>query len=866
MDLDALGLNSTFESTELQGSYEPLVDRVDTSDIEGPEDFTMNMTYWMTADLPLAKIKSRKEAKGKGRMQETRMDAMHEEDDHVIVEEDPRDHKQGNSTTASPTKRANGTTDERTHSTPASERSMENDEKVRSFLSALPDTDMEGAIAGTPLHMPKQSFLQVPQSSPPKARSMQPTVEDYDTPRKPTQETVIRHTSPFVQRPEDESLRDQIAHLQAQLQQQELASRTRITELETISAYTQSELEGARADNYKQKENVANLEKRVEQEKTTASKALSSAEDRLRIREAALDAKMLEFGEEIRLQNLAKLENQRKDFDGQLEALITSKQSIEQAAESEARTLAQVRAELEALRQSSERQLQVELLKQGKEQEAREGRLAKEHAMLSGQLLSVQARANNLQAELGKAIADAKSFREDAESKEAVRNAATAEIRVHTARISDLETSLQATKFELECAQADVAAKQQLFRTNLELNSRIRTLQADLHLHPSTSIARTQQDTRATELDGRISALQSQLESARADISAKDHKLVRGFDSQEELQRRINTAQGRIEGLEQTVDMLRQQLAEAHRDAARIRANVEQYEHDLEDANDRLRDARAEADRRVADMEQKLSKTKDMKADAERKFKVLQSQRDDLVEGHEAILDDLRDKAENSVQRAGALLEQERTEKTRIIKDLQRARDDLEELRADAAQKLADQERSDASVTPVLSSDVNDQDAEITSLRDIIRKQVAEMKTLKIQTNSLRKDNRKLKAAIESQYESNATITNLRDEIHTLRGENISLRSSLEDQEAINTAMDEKLASMLSKLMKEKAKSVVGRRDGQWQDSVGQVQNEKELLGRVLLRQWGREELGIADEKQGERQAYQYRYLKKERT
>jgi myosin protein heavy chain len=265
-------------------------------------------------------------------------------------------------------------------------------------------------------------------------------------------------------------------------------------------------------------------------------------------------------------------------------------------------------------------------------------------------------------------------------------------------------------------------------------------------------------------------------------------------------------------------------------------------------------------------MEQKLSKTKDMKADAERKFKVLQSQRDDLVEGHEAILDDLRDKAENSVQRAGALLEQERTEKTRIIKDLQRARDDLEELRADATQKLADQERSDASVTPVLSSDVNDQDTEITSLRDIIRKQVAEMKTLKIQTNSLRKDNRKLKAAIESQYESNATITNLRDEIHTLRGENISLRSSLEDQEAINTAMDEKLASMLSKLMKEKAKSVVGRRDGQWQDSVGQVQNEKELLGRVLLRQWGREELGIADEKQGERQAYQYRYLKKERT
>jgi myosin protein heavy chain len=265
-------------------------------------------------------------------------------------------------------------------------------------------------------------------------------------------------------------------------------------------------------------------------------------------------------------------------------------------------------------------------------------------------------------------------------------------------------------------------------------------------------------------------------------------------------------------------------------------------------------------------MEQKLSNTKDMKADAERKFKVLQSQRNDMVEGHETMLDDVRDKAEDSVRRAGALLDQERTEKKRVIKDLQRARDDLEKLRIDAAQKLADQERSDDNVTSVISSDVNDQDNEITSLRDVIRKQVAEMKTLRNQTNTLRKDNKKLKAATESQYELNATITNLRDEINTLRGENTSLRSSLEDQEAINTAMDEKLASMLSKLMKEKAKSVVSRRDGQWQDSVGQVQNEKELLGRVLLRQWGREELGITDEKQGERQPYQYRYLKRERT
>jgi hypothetical protein len=77
--------------------------------------------------------------------------------------------------------------------------------------------------------------------------------------------------------------------------------------------------------------------------------------------------------------------------------------------------------------------------------------------------------------------------------------------------------------------------------------------------------------------------------------------------------------------------------------------------------------------------------------------------------------------------------------------------------------------------------------------------------------------------------------------------------------------MDEKLAALLSKVMKDRAKTVVGKRDGQWQESVGQVASDRELLGRALMRQWGREETGVADEKHGERQTYGYQYVKRER-
>lgn len=93
---------------------------MDTSEIEGPEDFTMNMTYWMTADLPLAQIKSRKEAKGI--LQETRMDVMQEEGavqenteeaGCAVAKGTPPTRQDGNSNSASPTRRAHGTTDER---------------------------------------------------------------------------------------------------------------------------------------------------------------------------------------------------------------------------------------------------------------------------------------------------------------------------------------------------------------------------------------------------------------------------------------------------------------------------------------------------------------------------------------------------------------------------------------------------------------------------------------------------------------------------------------------------------------------------------------------------------------------------------
>jgi len=906
MDLDALGLNSTFESTELDNSHRPPVDHVDTSEIEGPEDFTMNMTYWMTADLPLAQIKSRKEAKTKRPV--IRMDAMQEDSEGQVArnatdrptQDRNEQRRDDRSRTASPTRRPNGTTGERVHSKPPSERSMENEEKVRSFLSNLPDTEMDGAITGTPLHVPRHSFLQVPRSSPPKARSLQPTVEDYDTPRKPTAETVIRHTSAIIDTSEQDAARNKIMELQSQLEQQESKSRSRITELETLLSYTRSDLESARTDNYRQKERVSSLEKSMAQQTADHQASRAAADSDLKARENALETKMQEFGEEMRIQNLAKLETMVEEFERQRKALEESKQRLTEEVKSKTLGLEEAQKELANARRLHEQELQDLNKAQLRQPEDRDD-ADKERLMLAEQLSSVQARAQALQSSLESATSEARAAREDAENK----------ARGHATRITELEAHLSTARFEVQCAEADMAAKKQLFQTNLDLSSRLRTLQSELETARRGSAGQEQGEHRTADLEARIrdleseitslrsqleststplqsdndqarhiadlerniQSLQSQLQSAKHDLATKDEQLSQYMEAQEHNEQRLNTSLGRIQSLEAGMTSLRQQLAEAHRDVAKARADAERVEHDLEDANDRLHDARAEADRRVTDLDRKLAKMKEMKAEAEAKYKELRAQHEDLKEGHEAMTHDTRDKAEDAVRKAASLLDQERSERKRLQKELRKTRQECDDLLArrslhptsfdddddDESSTIAAQEDAQSKQPPPASS------AELASVRTALVAQTAETASLKSTLASLRKEVKSLRRPSDSQ-------------LALLQKQNADLQAQLAHQkaehEALDAAMDEKLAGLLSGLVKEKARSVVGVRDGQWEERVKGLVGERELLGRVVMRQWGREEMGAGagagagEERDGEargKQRYGYKFVKREK-
>ncbi|KAH6638998.1 hypothetical protein C7974DRAFT_448827 [Boeremia exigua] len=711
MDLDALGLDSTFESAALEGSFEPRVDRVATSDVEGPDDFTMNMTYWMTADLPPPAAVSRN-------------------------------------------KRRRGSPPARATDTSASERSMPNEEKVRSFLSALPDaapasappTPRAPAPASSPLRAPRPSTLQVPRPSPPKARSLQATVEDCDAPRKPIQRPVVR-PSPAA--------RDD----------------TRVTELETILAYTRNELEAARSENYTHKDAVARLERASEEHRASQDASAATANSRLRAVEDAHAVSLQQLEEKLRGDHARALQAQQEH--------LTQTSGVERTE-------------------------------------------------LQNKLALLQIRADTLQADLARATAEAVAARADshriASLETQLRDAQAARADDHHSRIATLEAQLQDAQFSLECSQADVAAKAQLFQTNIDLNASLRTLRGELE---TQRIALTD---RGSKVDS-TSAVDEQLQ---AELTAKNQIIAQHAAERDDLERQLSTAQGRTISLETSLTTLRTQLADAHRESGSARTDAERLSQDVRDANERLIDAHAETERRVAEIEKKLTRTKDLKAEAETKFRELKSQHDDLIECHAAMLEDVRDKAEDAVRKTGALLAQERKEKSRLRKDVARLHSELDALRAEPTRTPP----ADADPTP--PADPND-----AALRALAESHAAALKALKA-----------------SHASDTAALVRSHDAaLHALQSR---LDAQAADHAAVNAALDEQLSHLLSKLMKERARHVVGRRDGQWEEVQRGAAGEKELLGKVLMRQWGREECGVGG-KEGGKQVFEYQYVKRER-
>lgn len=82
--------------------------------------------------------------------------------------------------------------------------------------------------------------------------------------------------------------------------------------------------------------------------------------------------------------------------------------------------------------------------------------------------------------------------------------------------------------------------------------------------------------------------------------------------------------------------------------------------------------------------------------------------------------------------------------------------------------------------------------------------------------------------------------------VATVTAERDALQTELNNLESVNTALDAKVSSVLSK------------REKYWKGKLDEAKRERELMARTLMHQWGRQEAGV-----GAPQMYVYKYGKK---
>lgn len=233
VNFNALPDNASDASSLLGMDHKVSLDVIRTDDIDGPTDFTQNMELWMRGELPL---KSHGE------------DILNEHSDKVTdgkyaeiisekLEGDTTNHR-SEEDDALPSR-----------SRTSSLSSLEQQEKVLSYLETLADAEIPDIRVESP-----KTFHTVKS-----ARSLQPTVEDSDTPRKSSAGTAFRHSSQPPETPHKD-VSSRVTELEEELRRQTEEAECALAKLKLQLSSTRAELDQALAKMQLQQRQVESLE------------------------------------------------------------------------------------------------------------------------------------------------------------------------------------------------------------------------------------------------------------------------------------------------------------------------------------------------------------------------------------------------------------------------------------------------------------------------------------------------------------------------------------------------------------------------------------------------------------------------------
>ena len=338
------------------------------------------------------------------------------------------------------------------------------------------------------------------------------------------------------------------------------------------------------------------------------------------------------------------------------------------------------------------------------------------------------------------------------------------------------------------------------------------------------------------EMKERLQGYEKEQDGGRKEIE----RLKREHDADlrklaEEHDRKRAKYDQEVRPLEYDLDLARRSRDEAEESARALREELDEYR----DAHD------ADMDR----MQLRLDESdglRDQISELEDQVRILTLECDNLKSEQRAA-----NETANHLIAEMSLLRQTKDEETaRLTLDHRRTVDLGEDLRAqlnEALRQLGDEQAAHEEELERLQNEHKEEHTrptdDLARLREEIETKQTDLNTAILERDAARDELESQQSALNS-----ATLDRdaANDSLQSMQAELDATKLQLTDLEAVNSALDARVSG------------AVRRREAYWRGRLEEVEDERRVMVKALMRQWGREEVGVEDP-----QAYAYMFLQK---
>ncbi|EOD51205.1 putative spindle pole body associated protein [Neofusicoccum parvum UCRNP2] len=410
---------------------------------------------------------------------------------------------------------------------------------------------------------------------------------------------------------------------------------------------------------------------------------------------------------------------------------------------------------------------------------------------------------------------------------------------------AELDAARSTHKQELEQQRAGHDAKV------ASLEERVNSLQSALaardaspsdgQLNAAADDALAQQkaeyDARIAELEARLAATQSHLDASRA--ASLPPTAAAGTVPEDQSDELLARAKTQIADLEANMALLASQLSSARRETSALRSDADSGRESARVLRKELEAARAAAAEQERASRARQAEDEEAAGAARRDGERMLERARREAEAARREKEEMKRRAEEAVRKAGTMLNGERIEKKGLRQALEGVRAEVDVLRR---QLEARKREVVASTTTTAAEEEEERDgnADDDTTTTTTTTATAATSPRSSELESLRRALR----------DAGAAAKQAQREAREAREEAARVRDDFVD---VNRAMDERVVLLMR------------AREKEWQDRVAalarekrELMREKKALGRALLQEWGREEVG-----EGEPQGYRYKFVKR---